>query len=268
MQVKLLVAGLLASLCFCVSTPANETAAVKCPAGAKQVPLYASLGNSQTAAQLACGDRVEIVGHDRGFARVRTNQGTEGYVAANALERAVDPADAPQAGTVEAVNADPPDLADYTTMNTHCSTYFSAYGVSPAQLSWIANDARKQYPGICPAAAPRMVDYVIIFTHDVDFYPSAMPEPLYRDGKGLSDWTPLTTEDTALVPVSKLDRARREYVWVFRMARGSFHPDTFSSKSRAQFAKSESRDAERTAVDAFRFIAGAAPRPPAPSVGQ
>ncbi|HWG58730.1 MAG TPA: SH3 domain-containing protein [Candidatus Acidoferrales bacterium] len=274
MNVKFVTAAALASLCLCVSTPANQTATLKCADGANQVSFYASLSADKVASQLPCGEQVEVMRRDRGFVKVRTSQGSEGYVLASTLPGKTESRTRSEmipeaaAGTVEAVNMDPATPADYTTLNAHCATYFSAYGVSPAQLRWITNDARKRYPGICPAPNPGVVDYVVIFTHDADFYPSAMPQPIYRDTRGFSDWTPLTTEDTALVPASRLDHAHHEYVWVFHVARGSFNPDTFSSKTRAQFAKTESRDAQRTASDAFGYIANTASRPPAPSLGQ
>lgn len=268
MRCTVVVAGLLASLCVCASAAANETGTIKCSQETKEVSLYTSLRADQVAAQLHCGDEVEVIGRERGFVRIRTSQGVEGYIVSSALLKAAQVTSDPVAGTVEAANADPFVPADYTTMNAHCSTYFSAYGVSPDQLKWITNNARRRYPGVCPAATPGMVDYVVIFTHDVDFYPSAMPQPIYRDGKGFSDWTPLTTEDTALVPASRLDRARHEYVWVFHVTRGSFNPDTFSSRSRAQFAKIESRASGRTVEDAFRFIASGNPRSAATSLGQ
>jgi hypothetical protein len=140
----------------------------------------------------------------------------------------------------------------------NCTAYFSAYGLSPNQYKWIVTN-RKKYPGICPAPTPAMVDFVVIFTHDVNFYNSTMPTPVRTDPGGLSDWTPMSTEDSALVPVREMDKNHREYVWIFHTKRGAFDPARFSSKRRPLFEKSESNTfgshaGDRTAEDALRFI--------------
>lgn len=140
-----------------------------------------------------------------------------------------------------------------------CAAYFSAYGLSPNQYKWIETN-RKKYPGICPAPTPALVDFVVIFTHDVNFYNFTMPAPVRTDSNGLSDWTPLRTEDSALVPVSEMDKNHREYVWVFHTRRGAFNPARFSSKRHPLYEKSESNmfgshAGDRTAEDALHFIA-------------
>jgi len=140
-----------------------------------------------------------------------------------------------------------------------CAAYFSAYGLSPNQYKWIETNAKK-YPGICPAPSPALVDFVVIFTHDVDFYNFTMPAPVRTDASGLSDWTPMQMEDSALVPVSEMDKNRHEYVWVFHTRRGAFNPARFSSKRQPLFSKSESNTfgshaGDRTAEDALHFIA-------------
>ncbi|MGH9758669.1 MAG: hypothetical protein ACRD4M_13100, partial [Candidatus Acidiferrales bacterium] len=73
----------------------------------------------------------------------------------------------------------------------NCSAYFSAYGLTPNQFRWLTISRKKKFPGICPASLPSLVDYVIIFTHDVNFYNYTMPTPVRVDAGGMSDWTPM-----------------------------------------------------------------------------
>jgi hypothetical protein len=145
--------------------------------------------------------------------------------------------------------------------NLSCHTYFSAYGLTPSQTKWIAKNREKAFSQICPAPDPSKVDFVMIFTHDVDFFSGTMPDPIHKSG-GFSDFTPMTSMDTALIPQSQADNARREYVWIFQLEKGTFDPATFSAKRRYQFSKMEtgslgSKAGVKTIEDAFRFIAGA-----------
>jgi hypothetical protein len=140
-----------------------------------------------------------------------------------------------------------------------CRIYFSAYGLSPNQYKWMTRNRGKSFPGICPAPAPAMVDFVVIFTHDADFYNGTMPTPVHTDRNGFSDFTPLTTVDTAVVSPSEADKNRREYVWVFHTKRGTFDPAKFSPKRRPLFSTTESNKlgtaaGGRSAEDALRFI--------------
>jgi hypothetical protein len=145
--------------------------------------------------------------------------------------------------------------------NTSCHTYFSAYGLTPSQTKWIAKNREKAFSQICPAPDPSNVDFVIIFTHDVDFFSGTMPDPIHKSG-GFSDFTPMTSMDTALIPQSQADNARREYVWIFQFEKGTFDPASFSAKRRYQYSKMEtgslgSKAGVKTIEDAFRFVAGA-----------
>jgi hypothetical protein len=140
-----------------------------------------------------------------------------------------------------------------------CRLFFSAYGISPAQAKWIAQNRKKQFSSICPAPDVARVDYVIIFTHDVDFFGSTLPTPVHTDHNGFSDFSPLTMIDTALVPMSEADKSHREYVWVFKMQRGNFEPAKFSPRKRPQFTKTESHAPTRTVEEAFRFIESGGP---------
>jgi uncharacterized protein YgiM (DUF1202 family) len=143
--------------------------------------------------------------------------------------------------------------------NEACRIYFSAYGLSPNQYKWMTRNRGKSFPGICPAPAPTMVDFIVIFTHDADFYNGTMPTPVHTDKNGFSDFTPLTTVDTAVVSPSEADKNRREYVWVFHTKRGTFDPAKFSPKRRPLFSTTESNKlgtaaGGRSAEDALRFM--------------
>ena len=155
--------------------------------------------------------------------------------------------------------------ADSTTpveqSNGGCQTYFSAYGLTPSQTKWVAKNREKAFSQICPAPDPSKVEFVMIFTHDVDFFSGTMPDPVHKSG-GFSDFTPMTSMDTALIPQSQADSARREYVWIFQFEKGTFDPSSFSAKRRYQFSKMEtgslgSKAGVKTIEDAFRFVSGA-----------
>src|SRR5579862_5347452 len=173
---------------------------------------------------------------------------------------------APQPAEVpspSAMNSD--SAADSTTPVEHsngaCQTYFSSYGLTPSQTKWIAMNREKAFSQICPAPDPSKVDFVMIFTHDVDFFSGTMPDPVHKSG-GFSDFTPMTSMDTALIPQSQADSARREYVWIFQFEKGTFDPSSFSAKRRYQYSKMEtgslgSKAGVKAIEDAFRFVSGA-----------
>jgi len=137
-----------------------------------------------------------------------------------------------------------------------CRVFFAAYGLSPSQYKWMAENRRKEFSGICPAPDLAHVDFVVLFTHDSDSYAYAMPQPVHTDHNGFSDFSPLTTVDTALVKASDVEKARYEFVWVFRMNRGAFDPAKFSPRRRPQFTTyvKGSRAPARAAEDAFNFV--------------
>ncbi|MGA7852711.1 MAG: hypothetical protein WCA15_05250, partial [Candidatus Acidiferrales bacterium] len=141
----------------------------------------------------------------------------------------------------------------------NCTHYFSAYGLSPNQYKWLAQNRHKAFPSVCPAPTPAMVDFVVIFTHDVAFYSVTMPDAIHVEQNGFSDWTPLTTVDTALMTPAEADKSHHEYVWVFHTTRGAFDPSKFSSHRRPLYSKAEtntlgSRGGFRTVMDALTFI--------------
>jgi Bacterial SH3 domain len=151
------------------------------------------------------------------------------------------------------------EVAQLNNAEANCTQYFSAYGLSANQYKWLAQNRHKAFPGVCPAPSPAQVDFVVIFTHDVPFYNVTMPNAVHTDGNGFSDWTPLTTVDTAVISASDADKSHHEYVWVFHTNRGAFNPATFSSRRRPLYSKAEtnllgSRGGFRTVMDALTFI--------------
>jgi hypothetical protein len=151
------------------------------------------------------------------------------------------------------------EVAALNNQEANCAQYFSAYGLSANQYKWLAQNRHKAFPSVCPAPTPAQVDFVVIFTHDVPFYNVTMPNAVHTDLNGFSDWTPLTTVDTAVLSASDADKSHHEYVWVFHTNRGAFNPSTFSSRRRPLYSKAEtnmlgSRGGFRTVMDALTFI--------------
>jgi hypothetical protein len=140
-----------------------------------------------------------------------------------------------------------------------CTHFFSAYGLSPNQYKWLAQNRKKAFPSVCPAPTPSMVDFVVIFTHDVAFYNVTMPSAVHVDSNGFSDWTPMSTVDTALMTQSEANSSHHEYVWVFHTSRGAFDPARFSSRRKPLFSKGEtnmlgSHGGYKTVMDALTYI--------------
>jgi hypothetical protein len=143
--------------------------------------------------------------------------------------------------------------------NAGCTHFFSAYGLSPNQYKWLAQNRKKAFPSVCPAPSPSMVDFVVIFTHDVAFYNVTMPAAVHVDSNGFSDWTPMSTVDTALMTQSEANSSHHEYVWVFHTNRGAFDPAKFSSRRKPLFSKGEtnmlgSHGGYKTVMDALTYI--------------
>ncbi|MGC1255933.1 MAG: hypothetical protein WA867_10285 [Candidatus Acidiferrales bacterium] len=165
------------------------------------------------------------------------------------------------AAAISDSNEIPDRQPESDSADPQCQKYFSAYGLTPRQTQWIAQNRKKQFSNVCPAPDPSEVDFVIIFTHDVDFFNTTMPEPVHKIN-GFSDFTPMTPIDTALVPESEADKAHREYVWIFQFPKGTFDPASFSPHRQFQFSKMEtsslgSTGSLKTIEDAFRFVAAA-----------
>jgi hypothetical protein len=151
---------------------------------------------------------------------------------------------------------DTPEAISSTDDLSACSIYFSAYGVTPMQQKWIADERKKRFPGLCPAPEPSMVDYVLIFTHDMDYFTTTLPDPIHTDKNGFSDWSPVTAVDDTMIPASALDKAHHEYAWVFRVHRGTFDPSKFTTRRKPQFTKTESssRASSKSIEDTMQFM--------------
>lgn len=81
--------GLFAGLCIAMPAMAGESAAVKCAGSQDRVWLYDSLVSFEVQAKLKCGETVEILSREKGFAKIRTQSGAEGYVPETALPKPV-----------------------------------------------------------------------------------------------------------------------------------------------------------------------------------
>jgi hypothetical protein len=142
-----------------------------------------------------------------------------------------------------------------------CQNYFSAYGLAPNQMKWITQNRKKLFANVCPAPDISKVDYVIIFTHDVDFFSATMPTPVHQV-EGFSDFKAMTPMDPELMSASDADKAHRQYVWIFHFAPRTFDPSNFSPRRRYQFSTVESsalgsKAGLKTVEDAFRFVSTA-----------
>jgi hypothetical protein len=135
--------------------------------------------------------------------------------------------------------------------DSHCSSYIAVYGVSIAEYQRIENNWKK-FPSICPAPSPATVDFVVIFTHDTDYYKDSLPAPVHTDSSGFSNWSAIVTLDNTRPP----EKYKREYVWVFRFKRGSFVPRHFSINAKPDHPEVESgaHNSDRVVDAAFKFI--------------
>lgn len=154
----------------------------------------------------------------------------------------------------------PPSQPENESADPACQNYFSAYGLAPSQMKWIEQNRKKLFANVCPAPNVSKVDYVIIFTHDVDFFSATMPTPVHRV-EGFSDFKAMTAMDPELMSVSDADKAHRQYVWVFHFTPGTFDPSNFSPRRRYQFSTVESsslglssKAGLKTVEDAFRYV--------------
>lgn len=177
------------------------------------------------------------------------------FVPDEAPKSAATPAVAPSS---DVADTEPAKIAG-VQVGGPCRAYFSAYGLTTTQLKWIEQNRQKEFAGVCPAPDVAHVNFVLIFTHDVDFYNFTMPSHVHTTN-GFSDFRPLTTVDNALS--SESEKAHREYVWVFQMGSGTFDPNTFSEHRASQFSKDESnafggRGGQKAVEDAFRFVQSA-----------
>jgi hypothetical protein len=166
------------------------------------------------------------------------------------------PATAQPSAAAEDSDEYPDTQPENESADPACRVFFAAYGLAPSQYKWLAENRRKEFSQICPAPDLAHVDYVVLFTHDSDSYTYAMPTPVHVDHNGFSDFSPMTTVDTALLTSSEVEKARYEFVWVFRVTRGAFDPARFSARRRPQFTTyvKGSRAPSRAVEDAFSFV--------------
>jgi hypothetical protein len=233
-----------ASSASITATPAQNTTAKKQSATAPLAPAatYAEMNPATAPPPLA-----------EASAKAPAVAPTSGSAVANVASSSATPAatsdDAP-APQPENESADPA-----------CQNYFSAYGLAPSQLKWIAQNRKKLFSNVCPAPDITKVDFVMIFTHDVDFFNVTMPTPV-RNIEGFSDFRALTPIDAGLTSADDPDKAHRQYVWIFRFAPGTFDPASFSPRRRYQFSQVESgalgsKASQKAVEDAFRFVSTA-----------
>ncbi len=142
-----------------------------------------------------------------------------------------------------------------------CQNYFSAYGLAPSQMKWIAQNRKKLFSNVCPAPDIAKVDYVMIFTHDVDFFNVTMPTPVHKI-EGFSDFRALTPIDTGLTSASDPDKAHRQYVWIFRFAPALSILKISRRAAAINFPQSNptplgSKAGLKAVEDAFRFVSTA-----------
>jgi hypothetical protein len=224
-------------------TGAASSTSTHSPVSAPDVVLSTNPSGTTSKAAPTVASRAEPVSNDSGVAHVPAIATTRPVSASADPDEEVDPL--------------PFKTEDYSA----CQVYFSAYGLSANQYRWFMQNRKKNHPSVCPAPAPGLVDFVIIFTHDVDFFSYTMPATFHTDKNGFSDFTSLVAINTPAVSQSDADKAHHEYVWVFHTTRGAFDPAKFSSRRHPLFAKSESnsfgsRAADRTVEDALSFIEG------------
>jgi hypothetical protein len=294
----LVVIGIL--LISLIAGPASaNTATVRCVTRQSQISVYESVTTLRVEGKLKCGEDVEIIERVKDYVKIRAQNGVEGYVPdtlfagfalpapgetsasatgervggqpAIAESTSLPVADAPGSGPVNPplVSATPARDSDDVpeaqpeneSANPACQNYFSAYGLSPNQMKWIAQNRKKLFSNVCPAPNISKVDFVIIFTHDVDFFGATMPKPVHMVG-GFSDFTAMTPFDTELMSASEADKAHRQYVWIFHFEPGTFDPAGFSPRRRCQYWKVESnalgsKAGLKTVEDAFQFVAAA-----------
>ncbi len=86
-------------------TKAGGNTNVKCAPNEDRVWVYESLDDFNVAAKLKCGDPVQIVGRVKGYVKIETANGTDGYVLDSALPKsALPPEPEEKPNTVEAAS--------------------------------------------------------------------------------------------------------------------------------------------------------------------
>jgi hypothetical protein len=231
-----------ASSAAITATPAQNTTTKKQPAS-EPASTYAAMSPATTPPPLA-------------------ESSAKPPAAASASKPAVANAVSSNATPAAASDDTPAPQPENESADPACQNYFSAYGLAPSQMKWIAQNRKKLFSNVCPAPDITKVDFVMIFTHDVDFFNVTMPTPVHNI-EGFSDFRALTPIDAGLTSADDPDKAHRQYVWIFRFAPGTFDPANFSPRRRYQFSQVESgamgsKASLKAVEDAFRFVSTAA----------
>src|SRR5580658_10634166 len=87
MQAKIALTLALLSGCSALPTRAAETSPLKCGVNEDRVWVYDSLNSYDVAMKLKCGEPVEVIGREKGYVKIRTSAGKEGYVEAKAIPK-------------------------------------------------------------------------------------------------------------------------------------------------------------------------------------
>src|ERR1700677_4598841 len=95
---RTLGAFLVVASLACVSSARAGSTNVKCAMNEDRVWVYESVVDFNVAAKLKCGDPVEITGRVKGYVKIQTQAGVEGYVADSAFPKSAlppEPVEAP-----------------------------------------------------------------------------------------------------------------------------------------------------------------------------
>ncbi|MGC2505309.1 MAG: hypothetical protein WA369_01525, partial [Candidatus Acidiferrales bacterium] len=76
----LMVSGIGIAMCPAVFAAPSGVASVKCAANQDRVWVYDSLTSFDVEAKIPCGDTVQIVSRVKGYVKIRTASGVDGYV--------------------------------------------------------------------------------------------------------------------------------------------------------------------------------------------
>ncbi len=233
-------------------------AAVAEPAPPKRTPAKAAPATTQTAKSMKTAPQPSASAAMVVPAKANLTPGVAAMLPASANASPKADLDMNEAERDPDLEEIPEAKPDNESADPSCRVFFSAYGLAPAQYKWMVENRKKEFSSICPAPDLAHVDFIVLFAHDSDTFNSAMPVLVHTDRNGFSDFSPMTTVDTALQSVSDLDKARYEFVWVFHAKRGTFDPARFSSRRRPLFTTDAkgSHAAGRAVEGAFQFIEG------------
>lgn len=115
MQYPLMISGICLAMCPLASAAPSGVATAKCGANQDRIWVYDSLTSFDVEAKIPCNDTVQIVSRVKGYVKIRTASGLDGYVPDSTfpdLPPYKPQSDAAGAGpvAVESTNNDPSDL--------------------------------------------------------------------------------------------------------------------------------------------------------------